>query len=336
MISALPCAASLKVGDPAPKIQPGSWAQGEPVKELEGDKVYIVEFWATWCGPCVAAIPHINDLYKKHKDKGLVVVGQNLGEDAKTVKDFVKQMGSKMTYRVTVDTPEGTMGKKWLEAAGQNGIPCAFVVSKKGKIAYIGHPMSMEESLLEKLLAEPSTKAAGSSAKPAADASSAPSAKAIELSAKAAELIRAGKLDEAEAAIAELQEQLTDNHRQIGGLLELDLLLARKQTDDAIQLANLLAEDFAGKPEVVAAVAMHLVAAADAPPALQTEAEKLAKPISETDGAGRCGAFSALAKVAFLRGNKEAAVDLQTKAVGAASPAQAAAAQAALDAYKAP
>jgi thiol-disulfide isomerase/thioredoxin len=183
LLAALPCAAAMKVGDAAPKIQPASWAQGEAVKELEGDKVYIVEFWATWCGPCIAAIPHVNDLYKKHKDKGLVVVGQNLGEDAKTVGDFVKKMGSKMTYRVAVDTPDGAMGKKWLQAAGQNGIPCAFVVNKKGKIAYIGHPMSMEESMLEKLLAEPSTKAADSSAKPAAAASSAPSPKAMELSA---------------------------------------------------------------------------------------------------------------------------------------------------------
>lgn len=333
LLAALPAGAALKVGDAAPKIQPASWAQGEAVKELEGDKVYIVEFWATWCGPCVAAIPHVNELYKKHKAEGLVVVGQNLGEDAKTVGDFVKQMGAKMTYRVTVDTKDGTMAKKWLEAAEQSGIPCAFVVNKKGKIAYIGHPMAMEESMLEKLLAEPSTKAADPAAKPAADASSAPSTKALELADRASGQIQAGKLDEAEATIAALQEQLTDNHRQIGGLLELDLLLARKQADDAVQLAKLLAEDFSGKPEVVAAVAQHLVCGSGAVPTVLAEAEKLAKPISETENAGRSGAFSTLARISFLRGSKDAALDFQSKAVSAASSGEAAAAKAALEAY---
>jgi hypothetical protein len=69
---------------------------------------------------------------------------------------------------------------------------------------------------------------------------------------------------------------------------------------------------------------------------MQTEAENLAKPISDSEGAGRSNAFSALAKIAFLRGNKDAAIDLQTKAVSAALPAEAAAAKAALEAYKLP
>lgn len=188
--------------------------------------------------------------------------------------------------------------------------------------------------MLEKLLAEPSTKAAESTAKPAADASAAPSAKALELADRASGQIQAGKLEDAEATIAALQEQLTDNHRQIGGLLELDLLLARKQTDDAIQLAKLLAEDFSVKPEVVAAVATHLACGAGAVPAVLAEAEKIATPISVSEGAGRFTAFSTLARIAFVRGNKDAAVDFQNKAVAAASAMEADAAKAALEAYR--
>src|SRR5437016_6214034 len=65
-------AAKLSVGDPAPKLQVSKWVQGDPVKEFSKDNVYVVEFWATWCGPCRESIPHLNEVYKKYKDKGLV------------------------------------------------------------------------------------------------------------------------------------------------------------------------------------------------------------------------------------------------------------------------
>ncbi|MEO8429606.1 MAG: TlpA disulfide reductase family protein [Verrucomicrobiota bacterium] len=55
---------SLKVGDLAPPLKTGTWVQGEPVKGFERDKVYLVEFWATWCGPCLASVPHLNSLHR--------------------------------------------------------------------------------------------------------------------------------------------------------------------------------------------------------------------------------------------------------------------------------
>ena len=151
-------AATLKVGDPAPKLQVGKWVQGEPVKEFEKGKAYIVEFWATWCGPCRASIPHLNETYEKFKDKGLVVIGQNCWEkDESKVAPFVKQMGSKMTYRVALDdksrNPDGAMAKNWMAAAGRRGIPSAFLVDTNGKIAWIGHPMSLKEEVIEQVLA---------------------------------------------------------------------------------------------------------------------------------------------------------------------------------------
>jgi thiol-disulfide isomerase/thioredoxin len=149
---------SLKVGDPAPKLETGKWVQGDPVKDFQKGKAYLVEFWATWCPPCRASIPHLNEVYAKYKDKGLVVIGQNCWErDDSLVAPFVKKMGDKMTYRVALDDKttdkKGAMAKTWMEAADRNGIPCAFLVNTKGVIAWIGHPMSLKEDVIEGVLA---------------------------------------------------------------------------------------------------------------------------------------------------------------------------------------
>jgi thiol-disulfide isomerase/thioredoxin len=142
---------SLKLGDPAPKIEVKSFIKGEPVKEFEAGKTYVVEFWATWCPPCKTSIPHITELQKKHPK--VTFIGVSVSEqDQGLVKPFVEEMGDKMAYRVAIDAVpegkqanEGAMSKGWMQAAEQAGIPCAFIVGGDGKVYWIGHPMEMDE-----------------------------------------------------------------------------------------------------------------------------------------------------------------------------------------------
>src|SRR5688572_25386226 len=146
---------TLKVGDPAPPLYIESWVKGEPVKELEKGKVYVMEFWATWCGPCIAAFPHVTELQKKYADKGVTVIGVDIWESERsTVPEFVKKQGDKMGYTVAMeqidagaDRNDGKMSKTWMFAAGRNGIPCSFIIDREGKIAWIGHPMTMDRPL---------------------------------------------------------------------------------------------------------------------------------------------------------------------------------------------
>lgn len=147
-------AADLNVGDDAPKFAVNKFVKGEPVKELQPGQIYVIEFWATWCGPCIDNIPKITAMQKKYGNK-VVFVGVSVFErDQTKVVPFVKQMGAKMNYRVAMDkvadkeaSSKGHMATNWLKAAGQNGIPCAFIVNKEGKIAWIGHPGKMEKVL---------------------------------------------------------------------------------------------------------------------------------------------------------------------------------------------
>jgi thiol-disulfide isomerase/thioredoxin len=140
---------TLKVGDAAPPLTVGSWVKGDPVKNLEPGKLYVIEFWATWCVPCKRSIPHLTEMTKENPD--VTFIGCDCWEkDESLVAPFVQNMGDKMDYHVATDSrpgKEGSMATNWMKAAGRNGIPAAFLVDKDGKIAWIGHPMAMEPVL---------------------------------------------------------------------------------------------------------------------------------------------------------------------------------------------
>lgn len=147
----------LTIGDPAPAFKVDGFIKGEKVGELKKGKAYIIEFWATWCGPCIAVFPHLSDLTKKYEGQ-ITTVSVNTwdyprnepeGKDAhvKRVSRFVAEQGDKMAYNIVLDDANDTIAKTWMTAAGRNGIPCAFIVNEEGIIAWIGHPATMDKPL---------------------------------------------------------------------------------------------------------------------------------------------------------------------------------------------
>lgn len=144
-----PWARAAELGDKAPELKVAQWVKGQSVTlaELkEQKKVAVVEFWATWCPPCRASIPHLTELQKKYADSA-VFIGVS-SEEAGTVKPFVEKQGDQMDYRVAVDE-DGKMSKAYMEAYGIEGIPHAFLVDREGRIVFHAHPMDpkFEETL---------------------------------------------------------------------------------------------------------------------------------------------------------------------------------------------
>lgn len=130
----------LKVGDKLPELDL-TYLSEEP--ELEGSPA-IIEFWATWCPPCRESIPHLNEIYKKFKDDGLVIIGIS-NEEAAEVKQFMKK--TPMNYTVALDEADELAAK-----FGADGIPHAALVNKAGKIVWIGHPMELTEAMIDKVV----------------------------------------------------------------------------------------------------------------------------------------------------------------------------------------
>jgi thiol-disulfide isomerase/thioredoxin len=141
--------AKLKVGDKAPSVKATKWWQGkEPGKEVTSfaaDKVYVMEFWATWCGPCIVMMPHMGELQREYKDKVQFIgfTAKDPGNSLEKVQELLAKRGASFGYTFAYSDDRDTYDA-YMKASGQGGIPCCFVIDKTGKIAYIGHPMYLD------------------------------------------------------------------------------------------------------------------------------------------------------------------------------------------------
>ena len=142
---------TLDVGSVAPALQIASWPKGDRVNQFQRGHIYIIEFWATTCGPCLQSIPHTSALQAKYANQ-VTVVGIT-EEDRATVESFLQKIQTASTswndaigFALATDDDWKTF-ISYLGASGQKGIPSAFIVGRDGYIEWLGDPRSMDDPL---------------------------------------------------------------------------------------------------------------------------------------------------------------------------------------------
>ncbi|TVQ60048.1 MAG: TlpA family protein disulfide reductase [Phycisphaerales bacterium] len=127
-------------GKPAPPLEVGQWLSPAP---RTAGKVVVVDFWATWCGPCIQMIPHMNNLARDFSDD-VVVVGLS-NEDAGTVRNFMRQR--EMRYPVAIDRQA-----RMQRAVEVRSIPQVMVVSPDGVVRWQGHPGRLTNDVMRQIV----------------------------------------------------------------------------------------------------------------------------------------------------------------------------------------
>jgi thiol-disulfide isomerase/thioredoxin len=125
-----PTFAAVKVGDAFPDL--GAYQlDGAAPAGLKG-KVVIVDFWASWCGPCKESFPAMNELQKKYGAQGLVIIAVNQDENASDMRDFLKDNPAAFT----VVRDAGADGKKLVDKVEIDTMPSSFVLDREGKVRF--------------------------------------------------------------------------------------------------------------------------------------------------------------------------------------------------------
>lgn len=153
--------ATLSIGSNAPDLDIQHWYSDnnglfQHTTKIEENHIYVVEFWATWCKPCIVAMPHIAALQAKYGDQNVQFISVS-DEDVDTIEDFLERKvpgdKEKRTFGELTDSfcltsdPDKSVKEDYFRASQQSGIPCAFIIGKTGLVEWIGSTMRVSGPL---------------------------------------------------------------------------------------------------------------------------------------------------------------------------------------------
>ncbi len=127
LILTLPARADIKAGNPFPDLTTFK-LEGE-LPELGKDKVIMIDFWASWCGPCAQSFPTMEELHKTYGPQGLVIIAVNVDEKKADMENFLKT--HHVTFPIVRDAKQ-----KLVEKTGISTMPSSFLIDKNGKVAF--------------------------------------------------------------------------------------------------------------------------------------------------------------------------------------------------------
>ncbi len=146
--------ARLLTGDPV-KVS-GKTLDGQPfdISQYKG-KVVVVDFWATWCGPCRAELPNLKNVYEKYHDKGLEVVGVSLDENKEDLIKFLAEHHLPWKILVSTEVHHSGFDNPIADNYGISGIPTVFLMNRNGKVVSLAARGEQLATLVDGLINAP-------------------------------------------------------------------------------------------------------------------------------------------------------------------------------------